>query len=223
MASQITSLTIVYSTVYSGVDQRKYQSSASLAFVRGIHRWPVNSPHKGPVTRKMFSFDDVIMCKHDCVSLFQRVMPPSMERPMKNVVFNDTNDLADHYQVFCIDRTLGTEDGSSLDPSDSNADQNEARFLLYRNRAVQSMTNFMWILFCIFLPIWSYENHWLVPQTKTSSWLSTQSCHSCKCLCRVYTHHKNKITIWNTCISFITVTSQWARWRFKPPASRLFN
>ena len=61
MASQITSLTIVYSTVYSGADQRKHQSSASLAFVRGIHRWPVNSPHKGPVTRKMFLFIDVIM------------------------------------------------------------------------------------------------------------------------------------------------------------------
>ena len=43
MASQITSLTIVYSTVYAGADQRKHQSSASLAFVRGIHRWPVNS------------------------------------------------------------------------------------------------------------------------------------------------------------------------------------
>ena len=61
MASQITSLTIVYSTVYSGADQRKHQSSASLAFLRGIHRWPVNSPHKGSVTRKMFPFDDVIM------------------------------------------------------------------------------------------------------------------------------------------------------------------
>ena len=60
MAYQITSLTIVYSTVYSGADQRKHQSSASLAFVWGIHRWPVNSPHKGPVTRKMFPFDDVI-------------------------------------------------------------------------------------------------------------------------------------------------------------------
>ena len=55
MASQITSLTIGYSTVYSGADQRKYQSAASLAFVRGIHRQPVNSPHKCPVTRKMFS------------------------------------------------------------------------------------------------------------------------------------------------------------------------
>ena len=61
MASHITSLTIVYSAVYSGTDQRKHQSSTSLAFVRGIHRWPVNSPHKGPVTRKMFPFDDVIM------------------------------------------------------------------------------------------------------------------------------------------------------------------
>ena len=60
-ASQITSLTIVYSTVYSDADQGKHQSSASLAFVRGIHRGPVNSPHKWPVTRKMFPFDDVIM------------------------------------------------------------------------------------------------------------------------------------------------------------------
>ena len=61
IASQITSLTIIYSTVYSGADQRKHQSSASLAFVRGIHRWPVNSPHKEPVTRKMLPFDGVIM------------------------------------------------------------------------------------------------------------------------------------------------------------------
>ena len=49
-ASQITSLTIVYSTVYSGTDQRKHQSSTSLAL-----------GHKGPVTRKMIPFDDVIM------------------------------------------------------------------------------------------------------------------------------------------------------------------
>ena len=61
IASQITSLTIVYSTVYSDADQRKHQSSASLAFVWGIHREPVNSPHKWPVTRNLFPFDDVIM------------------------------------------------------------------------------------------------------------------------------------------------------------------
>ena len=66
MASQITTLTIVYSTIYTGADQRKHQSFTPLAFVRGIHRWPVNSPqihrwpvnspHKGPVTGKMFPF-----------------------------------------------------------------------------------------------------------------------------------------------------------------------
>ena len=67
--SQVTSLTIVYSTVDSGVDQRKRQSSASLAFAWGIHRWPVNSPHKGPVTRKMFPFDDAIMIVYDIILL----------------------------------------------------------------------------------------------------------------------------------------------------------
>ena len=61
MASQITSLTTVYSTVHSGTDQRKHQSWASLAFMWGIHRSPVNSPHKWPATWKMFPFDDSIM------------------------------------------------------------------------------------------------------------------------------------------------------------------
>ena len=60
MASQITCVSIVCSNVYSG-DQRKHQSSVSLAFVRGIQRSSVDSPHKGPVTLKMFPFDDVIM------------------------------------------------------------------------------------------------------------------------------------------------------------------
>ena len=64
MASQITSLTIVYTTVYSDADHRKLQSSASLAFMQGIHRGPVNFPHKVPVTRKVFPFDDVIMLKN---------------------------------------------------------------------------------------------------------------------------------------------------------------
>ena len=61
MASQITRLTVVYLTVYSGADQSKHQSSASLAFVWEIYRSPVNSPHKWPATRKMFPLDDVIM------------------------------------------------------------------------------------------------------------------------------------------------------------------
>ena len=64
MASPITSLTIVYSTIYSGADQRKHQSSASLAFVRRIHRSPVNSPHKWPIPRNKFPFKDGIMHFH---------------------------------------------------------------------------------------------------------------------------------------------------------------
>ena len=69
MVSQITSPTIFYSTIHSGADQRKHQSSTSLAFERGINCWPVNSPHKWPVTRKMFPFDEVIM------ELFVMVIP----------------------------------------------------------------------------------------------------------------------------------------------------
>ena len=77
MASQITSLTIVYSIVYSGADQSKHQSFVSLAFVRGIHQGPVNSLHKWPVTRKMFPFDDVIMVVRQwlpaCMPYWQKI------------------------------------------------------------------------------------------------------------------------------------------------------
>ena len=74
MASQITSLTTVYLTVYSGADQRKHQSSTSLAFVRGIHQGPVNSLHKWPVMCKLFPFDDVIMMDIE-ISVFLRMWP----------------------------------------------------------------------------------------------------------------------------------------------------
>ena len=63
MASHITGVSIICSTACSGADQRKHQNSASLVCVRAIHRWPVDSPHKGPVTRKMFPLGDVIMEK----------------------------------------------------------------------------------------------------------------------------------------------------------------
>ena len=79
IASQLTSLTIVYSTVYSEADQRKHQSSPSLAFVWVIHRGPVNSPHKWPVTRKMFPFDDVIMCEVVHILVNLKLMQKDME------------------------------------------------------------------------------------------------------------------------------------------------
>ena len=80
IASQITSLPVVCSIVYSGVNQRKPQSSASLAFVREIHREPVNFPHKWPVTRKMFPFDDVIMFRaHLKESRFEELFKLSIQ------------------------------------------------------------------------------------------------------------------------------------------------
>ena len=82
MASQITSLIIVYSTIYSG-GQRKHQSSASLAFVWGIHRWPVNSPHKWPVTRMTSS----------CRNTIENKCPPVC-RPMGIKALNSNNYLS---------------------------------------------------------------------------------------------------------------------------------
>ena len=61
MAFQITCVSIICSTVYLGADQRKYKNSVSQAFVRGIHRSPMDSTHEGLTTRKMFPFDDIIM------------------------------------------------------------------------------------------------------------------------------------------------------------------
>ena len=83
IASQTTGVSIVDSTVCLGVDQRKHQSSASLAFVRGIHQWPLDSPQKGPVARKMLPFDDVTM--HPRFSRCQRLNapPPPPPPPLK--------------------------------------------------------------------------------------------------------------------------------------------
>ena len=97
IASQITSLTIVYSTVYSCADQRKHQSSASLAFVRGIPRGPVNSLHKGPVTRKMFPFDDVTMnwywsevLLHSAVAISHEILKTYIWYEFENHLFRIT-------------------------------------------------------------------------------------------------------------------------------------
>ena len=97
MASQITSITTVYSTVFSGADQRKLQSSTSLAVVRGIHWWPVNSLHKWPGTRKMFPFDDVIMFNEHCVinMLYLRI---TRNTPL--------NSLGIYQQPVCILNTI---------------------------------------------------------------------------------------------------------------------
>ena len=81
MASQITSVSIVY-IVCSGADQRKHQSSSPLAIVRGIHWWPVNSSHKGPVTRKMFPFDGVIMDLSRLIPIYSTSMKTPADIPV---------------------------------------------------------------------------------------------------------------------------------------------
>ena len=104
MASQITSLAIVYSTVYSGTDERKHQSSASLAFVRGIHRWPVNSPHKGTVTRNMFPIDDVIILCNQSNHCFLRYLslPNNAIGPCGNCVLSSgTKPWPEPMIVYC--------------------------------------------------------------------------------------------------------------------------
>ena len=82
MTTKIIGVSILYSSVCSAADQGKHQSSASLAFVKGIHRWPGNSPHKGKVTPKMFQFDDVIMVFQE--RRFQDLDRLSTNRPFLN-------------------------------------------------------------------------------------------------------------------------------------------
>ena len=122
---------IVYSAVYSGTDQRKHQSSASLAFLRGIriHRWPVNSPHKWLVTQKMFPFDDVIMAytpfpfqtpvllhssKHDIsiwlVPRLHRLRHPSKATSITIKSWKKSRNLIPLWPGKIIDRHYGTHD-----------------------------------------------------------------------------------------------------------------
>ena len=79
MASQVTGVSIVFAAVCSGADRIKLQSSASLAFVRGIHRWPMNSPLEGPVTRKVFPFNYVIMIISSWQLRMRRILQPRSE------------------------------------------------------------------------------------------------------------------------------------------------
>ena len=107
MASQITSLTIVYSTDYSGADRSKHQSSASLAFVWGMHRGPVNSPHKWPVTRKIFPFDDVIMdCRYMISKYTMCVISHTHTRTFLYQCYNQDAKLLVHlvinYMMTCV-------------------------------------------------------------------------------------------------------------------------
>ena len=82
-----------FSNVCSGAGQRKHHSSASLASVLGSQRWPVNFPHKWPVTRIIFPFDDVIFIikpQRDCNDID---IPSSSERRCMDKI----------QAIYCID------------------------------------------------------------------------------------------------------------------------
>ena len=78
MASKITSLTIIYATVYSGADEKK----TSTLRVTGLSPVTGQFPAQGPVTRKMFPFDDVIMHWHFGASIGDK-------RPTHNFLHSD--------------------------------------------------------------------------------------------------------------------------------------
>ena len=99
MASQIAGVSIVCSNFCSGEDQRAHQSSASLAFGRGIHRSPVNSPHKGPVMRKMFAFDGVIVDVSSAGPGSQDTLKYLQSVLIEIEIFCSKNTLLEKYQV----------------------------------------------------------------------------------------------------------------------------
>ena len=99
LASQITYMTIVWSTACSGIDQRKHQSSASLAFVKGIHQWLVDSPHKGPVTWEMCPFD-VIMSKMNDKYMHQWTWPSLVQ--IMACLFDAKASIWTNHELFSI-------------------------------------------------------------------------------------------------------------------------
>ena len=108
MASQITGVSIICSAVCSGADQIKHKSSELLTF-RGIYRWPVDSPHKGPVTRKMFPFDDVITSTEPLSSNRASIAEMSVEKslalPLISSIFKITHTpyLPIKYHIYMAD------------------------------------------------------------------------------------------------------------------------
>ena len=140
MASQITSLSIVYSTVYTGADQRKHQSSASLAFVWGLHRGSANSPRKWPVTRKMFPFDDVIIYR--TVDRYAVVENMAVPVTLMQFVMYRTNYLGLVTFISCVSYHIRISSQTSVDDNDRIA-CDEWRAKIWRNYCIMSSKHFL--------------------------------------------------------------------------------
>ena len=101
MASQITGVSIICSTVCSGADQREHQMPGSLDSARGIHRWPVVSPRKGPVTRKMFPFDDVIVIiAYGKTTQYAMHFFPQISYSFKNVFTGEVSQQLSRFHIW---------------------------------------------------------------------------------------------------------------------------
>ena len=115
IASQITSFTIVCPTVHSDADHRKHQSSASLAFVRRIHRVTVNSPHKWPVTRKIFPFDDVIMMIKGVRNKESNPHLPAAQNYLRYTSWASSSQIPEHFTTNKIfTHKKGTKDKTEI-------------------------------------------------------------------------------------------------------------
>ena len=135
MASQINSLGIVYSIVHSGADQRKHPSSASLAFVRGIHRWPVNSPHKKASNAENVS----IWWRHhgNCWTVCITVL-------YMTAIYRE-------YAVFCLDKLLSGRTARQAWKLRFTISHWETKYTLNCRRHFEM--HFLISKYCIFIPI----------------------------------------------------------------------
>ena len=201
VASQITSLTIVYSTVYSDADQRKHQSSASLTFVWGIHRGPAKSPDKWPVTRKMFPFNDVIVCEMN--TLINTVWA------ILNTIINE------FFALKCVSFS------ESVAQTVSIFMPHLPIYIIHKDK-YRTNTHMSGIIFAntlITCCMLSFEND--------------IACFHCIHICLGKYHFDSCVMHFAPCwvvfivrkcfTVIITMTSYWARWRLKSPASPLFT
>ena len=94
--------------IIQSTDQRKHQSPASLAFVRGIHRWPVNIPtNKVPVTRKKFPFDDVIMSNRMRIMPSNRRLYSTVWFPMDPALFGNRDHIYIYIYIYIDNEVCG--------------------------------------------------------------------------------------------------------------------
>ena len=169
IVSQITSLTIVYSTVYSDADQRKHHSSASLAFVWGIHRGPVNSPHKWPVTRKMFLYDVIIIENYRYNIFVWNWVFPMLDMHMQQYIcFIKLCIFLTYNQRFWSRWIFATDEiwTCNLQPY--------ANAVSFKPSGPDTLLFmfFLEIILCIYVYI---KNHWKLPHPRYTSWYKTAS------------------------------------------------